>query len=173
MSPIAYQDLLLLQSLGTGDVLTAATMTQVRLNDEYLVDPPAVSVYNSVGQTVASTVDASMDADSELFDNDSMHSTTTDTSRITVQTAGRYLFLMTVAWPANSTGYRLLGLRRDGTTTDNVATVPAAPSVPTLISGSKMLTMTAGSYVECRTRHTAGVDLAVELREFAAYFLTR
>lgn len=170
---MAYADLLTIQTLNTGDILSAACMTQVRNNEEFLIDPPAVSVSNSAGQTVASTVDASMNADTELFDNNSMHSTTVNTSRITIQTSGRYIIVMTVAWPVDVDGYRLLGVRVDGTTTYNVATVPAAPSLPTIISGTKMLTLTAGQYVECRTRHTAGNDLDVELREFGAYFLTR
>lgn len=170
---MAYADLLTVQTLNTGDILTAACMTQVRNNDEFLVDPPAVSVNNSTGQTIASTVDAAMTADTESFDNGSLHSTSVNTSRITIQTTGRYMFLATVAWPVDVDGYRLLGFRVDGTTTYNVATVPAAPSLPTLISGAKMLALTAGQYVECMTRHTAGNNLSVELRELAAYFLTR
>lgn len=168
-----YVDIATLQTIAAGQPLSSATVQQIRDNGEFLIDPPACSVYQSTSQTVASTVDASMNANSELFDNNSMHSTSSSTSRITAQTAGRYLFVMTVAWPFDADGYRLLGLRVNATTTYNVATVGASPSVPTIISGSKMLTLAAGDYVECRTRHTAVDDLAVELREFAATFLTR
>ena len=50
---MGYAALSTIQTIATGQVFTAATLQQANDNDEFLVDPPACSVYLSTTQTVA------------------------------------------------------------------------------------------------------------------------
>ena len=87
---------------------------QVRDNLEFLIDPPACSVFNTVAQSLATGSATVLDANSENFDNDAMHSNVTNNSRITVQTAGRYLFYTRVEFAANATGVREIRFNKNG-----------------------------------------------------------
>lgn len=159
----------------TGDILTAADMTQARDNDEFLIDPPTCSVYNNAAVSTTTAVLTTMAANSENFDNDSMHSTVTNNSRITFTTAGRYLVMACVVWDANTTGERLVDFLVDGTTQYVGIAVSAntSGSQNTGLTASRMIVATAGQYVECRTRQRSGGNLNAQLYEFAAQFLTR
>lgn len=172
---MAYADLLTVQTLNVGDVLTAAALQQIRANEEFLVDPPAVSIFHSTTQLVATgTTGAALIADSENFDNDSMHSTSSNTSRITAQTAGRYLFIATVNFANNATGFRNIFFRK------NAATDYAGQSVMTVTTGNsttitsvRSITLAAADYVEVFASQGSGGNLAIQLLEGAAMLRTR
>ena len=55
-----------------------------------LTNRPMVHAYDGVGVSMASGTDTLLLLNSEVFDNDNMHSTTVNTSRITFNTAGMY-----------------------------------------------------------------------------------
>ena len=59
--------------------------------------------HNSTGNWVAVTFDT------ERFDTDTIHSTSTNTSRLTINTGGKYLIGGAVTFTANATGQRQLG----------------------------------------------------------------
>lgn len=171
-------DLNTIHNPATGTVAPAAWGDGVRDWTEFLVDPPACSVFNSGTQNVGNGgTFNSLTADSENFDNDGMHSLVSNTARITANTAGRYLFVATVSFAAGSTtgdrAVRFLlngtgsfaGLRISGNQVSGNATV---------ISAARMITMAAGDFVECEAAQTSGANpLAVSLQEFAATFQTR
>lgn len=171
-----YVDLDTIHNPATGAVAPAAWGDQVRDNLEFLVDPPACSIKETTAQSVPNVTDTAMTSNEENFDNNSMHSTVTNTSRITIQTAGRYLLFSTLRF-AGSTGgfYRQVQFLVNGATTYAMATATQVPNagVETIISTSKALVLAAGDYVECMARHNAGGALNVNLDEFAAIFITR
>ncbi len=171
---MAYQDLLLLQTLNAGDILTAATMTQVRNNDETLIDPPACSVYNSASQSIANAIDTALTAASENFDNDSLHSTTSNTSRVTIQTAGRYLVLSSVAFDASAAARLLTRFKVNGVTlysTDSRKAIGGA--TPDQVSITRTFVFAAGDYIETIVNQNSGGALGVTLQEMAAVRVTR
>src|SRR5678815_101030 len=98
---MAYADPLTIQTLNVNDILTAAVMMCFRNNGEFLIDPPAFSVFNSTAQSVADATATALTADSESFDNAAWHSTGSNTSRATCTTAGRYLPFATVQYAAD------------------------------------------------------------------------
>lgn len=159
----------------TGTVAPAAWGDTIRDDLEFLIDPPACSVFNSSSVVVASATSAFLAANSENFDNDAMHSTVSLTSRITGQTAGRYLFTVSLQYsdPGGATGNRWASLRVNGTTTFENMLVPAAVGNSTIVTATKHLVLAAGDFVEARAFHTQGANLNVTLLEFAALFLTR
>jgi hypothetical protein len=172
---MAYAALTTIQTLNTGDILTAACMQQVNANGEFLIDPPAASVYNNAAQSVAngSGSATALTANSEYFDNDTMHSTSVNTSRITATTAGRYLFVAQVQFAANATGNRRVGFLHNGTTTYQSALVGGTGTNSTILTAVKLLTLAATDYVECTVWQTSGGNLDVTLLEYGATFLTR
>lgn len=157
-----------------GDVLTAAWCDVVRSDLEFLIDPPACSVYGSAAQSVADDTATDLTANSENFDNDSMHSTAVNTARITIQTAGRYLVFAQVVFAADADGRRALLFRVNNTDDYNVQAVLSVGAVNSMaVSGVRALTLDVGDYVTCRVVHTAGAALNVTLNEFATFFMTR
>ena len=159
----------------TGAVIPASWGDNVRDNLEFLIDPPACSVYGSAVQVLTDNTAAAILADSELFDSAAMHSTSSNTSRITIPTGlgGRYMIVATVFFESNGTGARIVRLRVDGSTNTDMLAVGGSAASSTVLSFSKPLVLTAGQYVEIMGLQTSGGDLDVQLTDFSAYFLTR
>jgi hypothetical protein len=162
----------------TGTVAPAAWGDQVRDNLEFLVDPPTCSVEASSDVTLADNSTTALAAATENFDNDSMHSTVSNTSRITIQTAGRYLFLATVRFDAASgsgAGIRRVSLRVDGTTSYGGMQAIGATTNQIRIQATRSLVLAAGQYVETTALSIpgGGQTTPVHLDEFFVMFLTR
>lgn len=157
-----------------GDVLTAAWCDVVRSDLEFLIDPPACSIYNSAAQSVANNTATVLTANSERYDNDSMHSTSSNTSRITIQTAGRYLLVSTVLFDADADGFRRVSILHNGTTSyGGISGVNDGSNIGVRLTAVRSLVLAAGDYVEATCLHTAGANLDATLEEFVAIFLTR
>ncbi len=171
---MSYVDLATIHDPVTGTVAPAAWGDQIREDLEFLIDPPACSVYSSAAQSIASATFVSLDANSESFDNDAMHSTVTNTSRVTIQTAGRYLFIANINF-ASSASTRVIGsFFVNGTTRHDRVVVPVVGGgTDDRHTISISLVLAAGDYVEVQANHNAGANLNVTLLEFFALFLTR
>lgn len=169
-----YVDLDTVHNPSTGGIAPAAWGDQVRENFEFLIDPPAVSVFASSNQTLTTATPTAITADSENYDTDGMHDSVSNTTRITVNTPGRYLFSTCVRFGSGSTGFRQVQFRVNGSTFHNVGLIPA-PTGPSggVISGSRTLVLTQGDYVEVVAQHSQGSDLPVALEELAAFYFTR
>lgn len=169
-----YDDLANTHVPATGTVAPAAWGLQIRENQEFMIDPPACSVYASTAQTLAHNTTAALTADSENYDNDSMHSTVTNTSRVTIQTAGRYLFTATVDFQADPDGVRALRFLLNGVTFyAGFAGEIGNASNTMQITAVRTIVCVPGDYVEAHAQHLANNNLNVTLAEFAAVYLTR
>ena len=171
---MAYADLVTIQATDPGDILTAAWCDQVRDNDEFLIDPPACSI-SDVAQSVSNNTTTTLGGTAtESFDNDSMHSNVSNRSRITAQTAGRYLLISSVAFTANPTGFRRSSFLVDGTTAIGGMTIEPDDGVANLrLTSARAVVLSAGQYVEVTCLHTGGFAIDCTLDEFVAIFLTR
>ena len=78
--------------------------------------PPACRVYNNAAIPITQSVNTALTFNSERVDTDAMHSTVTNTGRITFNTAGEYIVGVNVEWAFNATSFRLLGIRLNGST---------------------------------------------------------
>jgi hypothetical protein len=175
---LSYVDLNTIHNPSTGGIAPASWGDQVRDNLEFLIDPPACSVFHNTTQSIANNTIVTLSANSENYDNDAMHSTVTNNSRITIVTAGRYLIGAEVAWAAVATTIsdaRLLQLIVNGTTGYNILQGPAhsGGGSGSVYCGFRTLPLVAGDYVEVRVRQQSGGALNVTLDEFFATFLTR
>jgi hypothetical protein len=162
----------------TGTVAPATWGDTVRDDLEYLIDPPACSVFNSTTQSTTTSTWTTLTADSENFDNNAMHSTVSNTSRITIQTAGRYLFFARNDWASNTAGSRVMRYKINGTdpgaTLQQLMAIPATTTgINTQLAATWTLVLAAADYVEVEAWQNTGGNLQLVLREFGATFFTR
>lgn len=66
----------------------------------WMTNRPRVHAYDAVGVSMANGTDTLLTFNSEVYDNDSMHSISSLTSRITFTTAGLYTIRFQVQFPA-------------------------------------------------------------------------
>lgn len=72
-------------------------------------------VFNNANLTLTTGVETALTFNSERYDVLGLHSTSSNTNRITVARAGLYLCFAAVAFASNATGRRSLSLRVNGT----------------------------------------------------------
>ena len=134
-----------------GVFVATNVLPATELNDCF--DPPRAHVYNSANISITTSGTAqAMTFDSELKDSGGMHSTSVNTSRLTIPAGGSgfYIFGGNVTFAANATGYRGLEVRLVG------VTPIAYTRVPTVTTGSVghrsciagAYPLTAGDYIE-------------------------
>jgi len=76
--------------------------------DSKLLAPPTVKAKQSVVQEIPNSTITVLDWGAEDWDTDTMHDNSTNNSRLTVNTAGKYLVTLNVIWESNNTGARQL-----------------------------------------------------------------
>jgi hypothetical protein len=128
-------------------------------------------VYNSSNISVSNDTDTYLTFDSEEFDNDSCHSTSTNTGRLTCNTAGTYLVTANINFAANSTGYRAIWFRINGSTVFGTVRVPAASSLATMLTTCRVIQLAVGDYLELGVRQNSGGNLNVQrVADTSPYF---
>ena len=134
-------------------------------------------VRNSADISVSNATVTTLNFDTEVFDTDGFHSTSTNTSRLTVPSgkAGYYWIWNQIAIATNSTGRRFSTIYKNGATTlfqnepqanSNFYTMPVCGTVAYLA---------VGDYVEAQAYQASGGSLNVKtdlaLTQFGFYFL--
>lgn len=139
-----------------------AANDEIEKIEQYLLSTdgvPACRVYQSAAQTISNITETTLLFNTESFDSDTMHSTSSNTGRITFTTAGLYLVMATLGMAIDVDGYREIDFRVDGTTyiltTKQMATVGAS----SFLNAATLYRFTAGQYVEFRCYHSAGANL--------------
>lgn len=120
-------------------------------------------VYNSANISIASGGSgAALTFDSERFDTDSIHSTSSNTSRLTANTAGKYQIGGSLFFANNTTGARGLQIVLNGGTAIAILRTPTV--VGTDVSALQINTaydLAAGDYVELVAYQTSSGSLNV------------
>ena len=166
-----------------GSALTAAELnTYLRDNTAWLKDaltthgitsdsavqPIKVAGYGcslTIGsQNISSDVDTALLFDTEEWDDAAFHHPSIATWRITIPSAGRYLFNAWVRFDSNATGHRSTYFELNGVTEYNRIRIPAASGATTGISNIVELDLEANDYVGLRVRQNSGSTLAVAAR---------
>lgn len=150
----------------TGEVVTAALMnTYVRDNFKWLsTDKPMTRCRNTTNLTIPNGSVTALTYNSERFDNANLHSTSTNTSRITISTAnaGKYILGAHVEWVGNPAGdYRSFFLRFSGATV--IAAHLHTPSPVFGIANQSVVTMysLSNDYFESCVQQDSGGNLDV------------
>lgn len=124
----------------------------------------AVRVYDSAGYTTSNGVEYDLTFDSEYFDTRGMHSTASNTGRLTAVVTGYYLVTCQIRWGYDVDGKRQMSIKNQaGTVLLNDVRPPLTPTnIRTDQSGSVLVQLDAGEYVTCHGTQTAGGNLDLE-----------
>jgi len=120
-----------------------------------------VSLYKSAAQTVSNSTFTAITWDSERYDTDSYHSTSTNTSRITIPSgkSGYYILTGSNVWDANATGNRGLELRKNGTSLYYLFFQDGFASNDGTYPFTGTINLTAGDYIEVFCWQSSGGNL--------------
>lgn len=158
----------------TGGALSGGASTSApRLDHLHTLTVPACRVHRTTDQSIPDATVTAVTFNSETYDTDTMHSTASNTSRITFTTAGIYLVTASVYWPPNATGLRTVHIRKNGSTYLAIDQRPTAGAAfSTAMSTSTSDSFAAGDYVECVVWQNSGGALNVETGNFYSPIFT-
>lgn len=126
-------------------------------------NPPACRLTNTASQNVATSTRTAITFNTETYDTDSMHSTSVNTDRITINTAGLYVVTAHLEFPANAgAGVRQTEIRLNGSDATLLAiqgTYPGAAGVIAAVSCTVKLAV--ADYLQCTAFQNCGATLAV------------
>jgi len=150
-----------------GNFITAAWQNaQVKALNDFLAGSgtngvPRFKGYASSAQSLATgTTDIPLTLDTEDYDSDNGHSTTTNTSRYTVQVAGTYVIMGTAAIATSATGNRKLGINVNGVNArGGVVQSPGFASNSWCAVVCTTQALVVGDYVELVAWQTSGGSL--------------
>lgn len=130
------------------------------LDSERVWDPPACRVHHSAVQSIPNNTETPLLFNSKRYDTDSMHSTSVNTSRITLNTAGLYVVSGNIQWAANATGPRQIGIRLNGGTYLAIELDPSAgASIVHQQNVTTVYKFAATNYVELVAYQASGAAL--------------
>lgn len=150
----------------TGTIAPAAWGDAVRDALEYLArNRPHCRVYRTTNQSIANTTTTALTFDAERVDVGGMHSTSSNTGRITIPTGegGFYIIGANVQFAINGTGYRQLSLRLNGSTLIGTKSILATTGIAaTNLAIEVAYQFAAGDYIEVTVAQSSGGALNVE-----------
>jgi len=124
---------------------------------------PAARVYHSVAQSIANNTLTALAFDSERFDTDSIHDVTTNNTRLTCNTAGKYFISGNISFAGNDTGYRYVNITLNGTTKIAIKQcVAVAGGYSTIVTIGTVYELAANDYVELCVLQNSGGALDIE-----------
>jgi hypothetical protein len=118
-------------------------------------------LYKSADQSCANNTDVNITFDSEIFDTDGFHSTSTNTDRITIPTgkAGKYSFTGQITFSSNSTGQRWITISDTGANVIARSNVTALSGDAMWIQATGIASATVGDYFILKAYQTSGSTL--------------
>lgn len=147
----------------TSEVVTAAMLnSNVRDPGQFwTTNRPKALLRQTVSQTLTTAVFASLTMDTEDHDNDGAHSTSSNTSRYTAQTAGWYLVSGAAGFAGNSTGRRGTRWAVNGSALAGGLVIGGNAGVGTcqVPAVTRLVTLAVGDYVELQAIQESGGNL--------------
>ncbi|MHB9144732.1 MAG: hypothetical protein ACYC5Y_05275 [Symbiobacteriia bacterium] len=117
-------------------------------------------VASDVAQSIANNAWTELTFNLESWDTDAIHDTVANNTRLTCQTAGKYLITGNVEFAANAAGDRRLAIRLGGALGSYIAEQSAnavgTAGVPSVLSISTIYDLAAGAYVELMAYQGSG-----------------
>lgn len=152
----------------SGQVLTAQDLTDITAVPDFWSDVPRVSVYGSSYSSHSNATQTLESFDSEYYDTDTMHSTSSNTSRLVVNTPGYYAVQAAISWNPNTTGVRLAVIRLNAAGSSSGGTLvvatyaspPGSSNQCTCVTPVVELSLAANDYLELFGYQNSGGALA-------------
>jgi len=155
----------------SGSVAPVSWATSVKAALDYLANPPACRVYHNAAQSIPDNTTTTLVFNSERYDTDTMHSTVSNTSRITFTNAGVYLVTLNFSFAGGTALTWAQGrIRLNGATLLGLTDVPGAPaSFSQSISVATTYKFAAGDYVEALAYQDNVPNVAVNVSASGNY----
>lgn len=123
---------------------------------------PYAKANNASGQSIPNDTPTVVALPTESSDNDGIHDTVTNNSRLVCRTAGVYLITGQLGFAANSTGIRRAAILVNGSAVGSLQGHQAAPSPSADYSNvSEVVELAVGDYVELQAYQTSGGALSL------------
>jgi hypothetical protein len=123
---------------------------------------PQVSATNSATQSIADGTVTDLAFDTNEFDTAGLHSTTTNTSRLTAPIAGVYEVNLSGRWSPSATGDRFLAIEKNGRGYSASTRIGAAPGGATTDQSiSTLIKLGAGEFVSAVAYQASGAALTI------------
>ncbi len=126
-----------------------------------LVGSVGARVYNSADIALTNNTTTALTFNSERFDTDAMHSTSSNTDRITCQVAGTYVIGAGTRYATNATGVRTTYIDLNGGTIIGLDTKSAISGTLTDLMVNTVYALSVGDYVRVIAFQTSGGSLNV------------
>jgi hypothetical protein len=141
-----------------GNALVAAAIAGLAVPASFATGGiPAVRAYNNANQSIANATTTDLTFNSERFDTDTMHSTVSNTERLTATTAGVYCIFANMGFASNTVGYRVIDLKLNGSTIIcRVKKTPTSAIGEADFVASCVYELDAADYVTCNVYQTSG-----------------
>ena len=125
---------------------------------------PSTLAFNSANISVANAIEQLLTYDSEVYDNDGIHSTSSLTGRLTAVHAGIYVATLNVGFAQNSTGIRFASIRLNGSTAIGAHSARAVNdgASRTYISVSAHYKLAVGDYLDSTAYQDSTAALNIE-----------
>ena len=118
-------------------------------------------VYNSGNITLSTGSGVNLTFDSERWDSDAYHDTSSNTDRLVIPIDGVYRITGNVAFNTNATGYRQLVFSLNDSITIAAKRQSAISGISTIMDLTAEYQMVAGDYVVLRALQNSGGNLDV------------
>jgi hypothetical protein len=121
--------------------------------------PDGARVYNSAAQVIADVADTLITYNTERWDNGGLHSTVSNTGRLTAVKAGKYQITANVTWTANATGVREVWIDHSTAGTIADAFLTGSNVLDQSMCVTTIYHLAAGEYVTASAFQSSGGNL--------------
>lgn len=118
-------------------------------------------VFHNLAQAIANGVTTALAFNSERYDTDSIHDNVVQNSRLTCQTAGKYVIVANVGWESAAGGRRQLAIRINGVSSLALIEAGLGPGGECRMSTSTLWDFVVTDYIEVTVFHTQGAPLNI------------
>jgi len=127
--------------------------------------------YGTTNQSISHFTTTLVTWDSEFFDTDSMHSTSSNTSRLTIPAGktGYWQITASLGYDANANGVRQVNFSKNGSYV-NAEQVQATATYGNIVGYSNIMYLTAGDYIEVSAFQSTGGSLNLIKSSTESYF---
>ncbi len=129
-------------------------------------------VYSDANKNIPNGTSTVIDFNLEDYDNDDIHDNVTNNSRLTCQTAGKYLITGNITYTSNATGGRGLFIGLNGGNPVGLTRGQAVNGTITDVQVTTVYDLGIGDYVELYAYQESGIQLASEVwADYAPRFM--
>lgn len=120
-------------------------------------------VYHSAAQAIVTATPTALAFDSERFDTNAIHDTSTNNSRLTCKTAGVYVISASVQFAANATGLRAVNIVVNGSVYIAPMRFMAVTDAgnASLVTNTTIYQLAVNDYVQVLVQQNSGANLNV------------